>query len=95
MTQIDLAEITANAQSGDPTAFEQFVDRTEGLVRKLAYPVVGRELVEDALQEAYMVAFRNLGQLREPGAVIPWLSRITLHVSYRLAKKNQTSIPPD
>lgn len=93
VAKIDIAEIVRAAQSGEPMAFEQLVSRTEKLARKVAYPIVGRELVEDTLQEAYLVAFRNLSQLREPGAIIPWLSRIVLHASYRISKKKQTPIP--
>ena len=83
----NLVEEVRQARDGNPSAFERLVERTESLLKKLAYPIVGAELLADALQETYLQMFRNLSQLREPGAFIPWLSRMCLHECYRIAKK--------
>ena len=85
----DLKALVSEAQAGSPTAFEALVDRTENLVRKLAYPIVGEDLLKDALQETYLLVFRNIHQLREAGAFIPWLSRMSLHACYELAKRHR------
>lgn len=85
----DLVEVVMQARAGDPTAFEELVNRTEKLLKKLAYPIVGENLMQDALQETYLLAFRNIGRLREAGSFIPWLSRTCLHVCYQLRKQGQ------
>ena len=82
--KLDLAEVVEQARQGSPLAFERLVEQTENLLKKLAYPIVGAQRLADALQETYLLVFRNLHQLREPGAFIPWLSRMCLHVCYKL-----------
>lgn len=79
------------AQKGDTSAFEQLVKLTEKKARKVAFSVVGHDLLDDALQESYLLVFRKLKQLREPEAFIGWLSRLVLHVCYKLLKKNPHS----
>ena len=80
----DLTEVVVKARQGSPLAFEQLVERTENLLKKIAFPIVGEQRLADALQETYLLVFRNLHQLREPGAFVPWLSRMCLHVCYKL-----------
>ena len=81
-----LLKIVRQAQSGDRSAFEELVKRTEKMVRKIAYSTVGPELVDDAFQESYLLVLRKLGQLKTPEAFISWFSRIVLHVCYDLRK---------
>lgn len=92
-----LAELVLSVQDGDLQAFEDLVKQTEKLVRKLAYPIVGRDAVEDALQETYLSVFRHLDQLQQPLAFVGWLSRMALHVCYDLSKraKPTESLPPN
>lgn len=84
----ELTSLVKQAQSGDEGAFEQLVLRTRDLARSIAHSVLGTTLLEDAVQESYLLVFRRLGQLRNREAFIGWLSRIVLHVSYRMKKKN-------
>ena len=81
-----LLQVVRQAQSGDRSAFEELVSRTEKMVRKIAYSTVGPELVDDAFQESYLLVLRKLGQLKTPEAFISWFSRIVLHVCYDLRK---------
>ena len=92
-----LAEFVRRAQKGELGAFEEIVAHTEAYARKLAYPIVGPELCEDALQESFLLAYRKLGQLKDPTAFISWLCRLVLHVSYRMKKKNPVweALPED
>ena len=43
---------------------------------------------EDLLQEAFMIAFRNLKQLKEPNQFGGWLKRIVVNECIRFSKKN-------
>jgi RNA polymerase sigma-70 factor (ECF subfamily) len=71
---------------------EQTFDRTvapyqrELLVH--AYRLLGSSAdAEDALQEAMLTAWRALHTLRDPGALRPWLYRLTTRVAIRYAER--------
>lgn len=84
-----LADLVSQVQDGDLVAFEEIVDQTESLVRKLAFPIVGPDYVEDVLQETYLSVFRHRDQLKNPRAFLGWLSRMALHACYDLRKRTQ------
>jgi len=65
------------AQRGDPGAFEAIVRRfREPLTAYATALLRDRGLAEDATQEALVHAFRNLGRLRSPALLRPWLYTI-------------------
>ena len=86
-----LEEWVKEAQRGERLAFEQLVRQTEGLARKTAFPLLPSHLVDDAVQESYLVVFQKLGHLRDPRAFQAWLCRIVLHVCYAMQKKYPTT----
>ena len=45
-------------------------------------------LAEDAVQEAYLNAWRDLPKLKEPEKFVPWLSTITHRMAVKLMQKN-------
>jgi len=63
------------ARNGDLTAFNELVLEYQGLVFNLCLrQLVQRQAAEDAAQEAFVSAWRNLSSLRGPFR--PWLLRI-------------------
>ena len=82
-----LAMYVALAQADDSSAFEELVRRTEGLARKTAFPLLPRHLVDDAVQESYLIVYRKLHHLQKPEYFQAWLARIVLHVCYQLRRK--------
>lgn len=86
-SQAELAAWVKRAQEGDASAFDELVRRTQGLVRKTAYPLLRPDQIDDALQESYLVVYQKLHHLRDTGAFQAWLVRIVLHVCYAIAKK--------
>ena len=65
------------AGEGDPDAFWSLVEPYERGLRALAYRLLGdRDLMDDALQEAYLKAFRALPSFRGDARVASWLYRI-------------------
>jgi RNA polymerase sigma-70 factor (ECF subfamily) len=82
-----LEPLVARVQRGDREAFETLFHATHRLARKIAHSVVGPQLVDDAVQESYLLVFRKLPQLQDPAAFRGWLSRLVLHVCYRLARQ--------
>jgi RNA polymerase sigma-70 factor (ECF subfamily) len=65
------------ARSGDRDAFAQLIRRHDDGLRALAYRLLGdRDRMDDALQEAYVRAFRALPRFRGDSSVATWLYRI-------------------
>jgi RNA polymerase sigma factor (sigma-70 family) len=65
------------AQRGDPLAFEKLVRRFRGRLATYAYALLrDRGHAEDATQEALLLAYSELGTLRDPARFRPWLYAI-------------------
>lgn len=84
----ELVELTARAAAGDIPSFEELVERTHERCRRIAYPIVGPDLVDDAVQETFLLVYQRLNQLNRPEAFMGWLSRIVLRVCYDVRKRN-------
>jgi RNA polymerase sigma-70 factor, ECF subfamily len=70
--------VLESARAGDPAAFEQVVRHYDARLRALAYRLLGDPaLMDDALQEAYVKAFRALPGFRADAGLGTWLYRIT------------------
>jgi RNA polymerase sigma factor (sigma-70 family) len=68
-------------------AFGEIVQRYQDLAFACAYAVLGDfHLAQDAAQEAFITAWRNLDQLRKPEAFPGWLKRIVLTQCNRLTR---------
>lgn len=71
------AELVAACAAGDRHAFGGIVDRYKRLVCSLAYSATGSvSESEDVAQETFVTAWRQLGELREPEKLRPWLCGI-------------------
>ncbi len=80
---LDLERLSVAAARGDREAFRTMVDVTGGRLYSLANHLLGDAAeANDAVQEAYLRAYLNLGrfQPRGAGACLAWLRRITLNV---------------
>lgn len=69
------------ARGGDRRAFERLYRRHAPKLMPMLWRLAGgdRSLAEDWLQEAFVQAWRKLGQLREPGAFGGWLKRLAVN----------------
>jgi RNA polymerase sigma-70 factor (ECF subfamily) len=74
---IDDGELVERAQQGDVEAYEQLVQRYQGLAARVAY-LVARDAAdaEDAAQEAFVKAYYALDRFRRGASFKPWLLRI-------------------
>jgi RNA polymerase sigma-70 factor (ECF subfamily) len=71
------ASILAAARRGDAQAFAAIVRHYEYRMRVMAYRVVGgQDAMEDALQEAFLKAYRALPGFRGDAGLGTWLCRI-------------------
>jgi DNA-directed RNA polymerase specialized sigma24 family protein len=68
-------------------AFGELVIRFQDMAFACAFAVLGDVyLAQDAAQEAFIVAWQKLGQLREPAAFPGWFKRIVLTQCNRLIR---------
>jgi RNA polymerase sigma factor (sigma-70 family) len=75
MDQTSDAELVVDARTGDVDAFTALVERYRGPALRLAYGIAGDE-AEDAVQDAFVKAFRKLDTFRPGSAFRPWLFTI-------------------
>ena len=74
---IRLTQTIRQAQSGNAESFGQIVSHFQGMAVTYAYSILGDyHLAQDAAQEAFIQAYRELGNLREPQAFAGWFRRI-------------------
>ncbi len=77
---LDEAAIVRGVVTGDPGAFERLMRRYNRRLYRLARAVLHDDAeAEDALQDAYLSAFRLMGQFRGEAALSTWLSRLVLN----------------
>lgn len=82
------AELVARASAGEVEAFGRLVDRYYDDCTRFARRMLGnRDDAEDALQEAFVHAYRGLARYRERDAFRGWLYRIVVNECRRLAAR--------
>ena len=69
------AELVIAARKGDLDAFTTLAERYRPPATRLAYGIAGGE-AEDAVQDGFVKAFRNLDRFRSDAAFRPWLFTI-------------------
>jgi RNA polymerase sigma-70 factor (ECF subfamily) len=86
----DLA-LTKRAVGGERDAFEQVMRRYNRRLYRLARATLRDDAeAEDALQEAYLAAFRHIDRFRGEAALGTWLSRLVLNECLaRLRRSNR------
>ena len=74
----ELADLVTAARDGDRAAFEELVRATSAETYTLAYRLLGNEEdARDVVQEAYLRAYKGIGQFRGDAQFSTWLYRIT------------------
>lgn len=77
IASLDERRLLRAARAGDADAFLALVRPHDRALRGLAYRLLGdAELMDDALQSAYLAAFRSLRSFRSESSVTTWLYRI-------------------
>jgi RNA polymerase sigma-70 factor (ECF subfamily) len=75
-------ELVLLARQGDPDAFDQLVVRHQGAVFRAALAALRvREDAEDVAQEAFVRAWRSLGQFRGDSSFRTWMLRIVWNLA--------------
>lgn len=85
-----VADLVVNAQTGDSDAFAELYAATYQRQYYFAYTYLKDEyLAQDALQETYIIALKNLSKLKDPMLLIAWLNQINFRVCFHLQKKRK------
>lgn len=83
------------ASEGDADAYEIIVRRFQDMAVGYSYSIMRDfQFAEDAAQEAFLEAYRNLDKLREPAAFPGWFRRIVFKQCDRITRARSFSIVP-
>ena len=77
MTESSDAALLRRSREGERTAFGALVERHQGAVCAITFALTGdRALSEDLAQDAFLAAWRGLGDLRDGGRFRSWVCSI-------------------
>ena len=83
--------IALRCQAGEQNAFEDLVALMERPLLYYATKLTGNaETALDVLQDVWMKAFREIRRLKDPGALRPWLYRITHGIAVDRIRKHSS-----
>ncbi len=91
--EIDPALVRA-AQNGDRIAVADVMDALAPYVGRVCGPIALQD-GSDATQEALIAIFKNLGGLREPGAIYGWARAIAVREAVRVSRKAARTVPAE
>lgn len=82
------ADIVLGIAAGDRQAFERLMRRHNRPLYRTARSILRDDVeAEDALQEAYLLAFRNIGKFRGESSLATWLTRIVVNCAIARSRK--------
>lgn len=89
-------DLIARCKAGDRDAYYRIYKLYARQMFNVSYRITGREEdAEDALQEAFISAFRNLANYRADATFGAWLKRIVINKSINILKKRRHELISD
>ena len=89
----ELKILVTRVQRGDLEAFEAIVRRFQDMAVGYGYSMLGdRYLAEDAAQEAFLIAYRDLSALRNPAAFPGWFRQIVFKQIDRIRRSQRSPL---
>ena len=83
------SKLIARAQAGDRAAFDDLVRQHYALAYNVAYRMLGdHDLSADAMQVAFVRAYRAIGRFRREAGFSTWLYRIVTNVCLDQLRRN-------
>lgn len=87
---VDDTGLVRQVQRGNPAAFEGLMRRYNRRLYRTARAILKDDAAaEDALQEAYVAAYRHLGEFRGDAALGTWLTRIVVNQALQALRKSR------
>lgn len=94
--EFDDLTLVVRAQEGDTYAFEVLVRRHQRTLYRLAVRLLGDPRdAEDAVQEAFVTAWRRLGGFRGEAAFSSWMYRIVTNRCLKMLSQRRPALPLD
>ncbi|MCR5272617.1 MAG: RNA polymerase sigma factor [Lachnospiraceae bacterium] len=88
-----LAGLVRKAQQGDSNAFAELYAATYQKQYRYSYKYMQDEyLAQDALQETYVTALKNIRTLKNPDLFIAWLNQINFRICYDMQRKQRHEV---
>jgi len=89
-------ELALGIAARDDRSFEKVMRVHNRMLYRLARSILKDDAdAEDALQEAYLAAYRNIGSFRGDARLATWLARIVINESYaRLRQRSRAEVVP-
>ena len=85
--------LVEQARNGDDVAFSELVDLDGDLCFAIAYRILrDAERAQDAVQQAFLLAWRELPRLRDPERFGPWLHRLLVNACYEELRRHRRRI---
>jgi RNA polymerase sigma factor (sigma-70 family) len=89
-TVVSVHELVVRARGGDRDAFSELVARSIGRLTAVARMILRDEYAaQDAVQDAFIEAWRSLPGLRDPDAFEGWMRRLLMRACFRLIRRNK------
>jgi RNA polymerase sigma factor (sigma-70 family) len=89
-------ELIARCKAGDRDAHYRLYKLYSRAMYNVSFRITGREEdAEDALQEAFISAFRNLNSYRGDAAFGAWLKRIVVNKAINVLKRRKHELIPE
>lgn len=89
-------ELVRRVRSGDADAFRGIVERHSKTLWKAAWRVLGdAEAAEDAVQDAFLRAWRSFSSFDDRAELATWLYRIAVNAAIDLARKRRRTFGAD
>jgi len=83
-------ELARSIAQRDGRAFETLMRRHNRMLYRIARSILKDDAdAEDAVQDAYLAAFRNIGRFQGGSKLSTWLARIVINESYQRLRKQK------
>src|SRR5437868_3246931 len=88
--------LVAAAMAGSREAYDELVRRYRGAVILVCWKTLGsRDAAQDAAQEAFVTAFQQLRQLKDPARYGPWICTIARNGARRAVRRSSSHCSVD
>lgn len=82
--------LVEQAREGDDVAFTALVDLDGDLCYAIAFRILrDTDRAQDAVQQAFLLAWRELPRLRDPNRFGPWLHRLLVNACYEELRRHR------
>ncbi len=90
--QLTDEEVVRRVLQGESSLYEVLIRRHNQRLYRTVRAIIGNEDAEDAMQEAYLLAYRRLSQFRGDSAFLTWLTRIAIRQALARKRRLQSKL---